>query len=67
MRDVTFQELDIQLAEQLPARELMTSSNCGCNGGGGDSGGNYNGNNGSFNGALNGNHVTVEVGRPPVL
>jgi hypothetical protein len=31
MRDLTFTELDAELAEQLPARELMSrSGGCGC-------------------------------------
>jgi len=28
MRDLTFEEIDEQLAEQLPSRELMGSSGC---------------------------------------
>ena len=38
MRDLTLSELDAELAEQLPARELMSrSGGCGCHhGGGGD-------------------------------
>ena len=28
MRDLTFEEIDEQLAEQLPSRELMGSSSC---------------------------------------
>jgi hypothetical protein len=58
MRDLTFAELDLQTAEQLPARELMGA------GGGRPPGGNWT--NGSYNGntaqigllnvsALNGN------------
>jgi hypothetical protein len=31
--EMTVTEMDALLAEQLPARELMTSSNCGCHGG----------------------------------
>ena len=34
MRELTMHELDVQLAEQLPARELMggySKSSCGCN------------------------------------
>jgi len=59
MRDLTFTELDLQTAEQLPARELM-----GCCGGKAPGGNSYT--NGSYNGntaqigllnvsALNGN------------
>lgn len=47
MRELTLHELDAQMAEQLPARELM--------GGCCSRGGNYNGNEGSFNGVGNGN------------
>ena len=34
--ELTVTELDGLLAEQLPARELMTRSNCGCDGHHGD-------------------------------
>ncbi len=45
MRELTIHELDTQLAEQLPARELMGAwkphNKCGCGGDAGD-GGNHN-------------------------
>jgi hypothetical protein len=70
MRDLTYAELDAQLAEQLPARELMgrSYSRCGCDGSDnyeGNGNGNYNGNHsagfivGSGNGNLNGNDVLI--------
>ena len=31
--EMTVAEMDALLAEQLPARELMTRSSCGCHGG----------------------------------
>jgi hypothetical protein len=62
MRDLTFTELDLETAEQLPARELMGGGGgkCGCGGGGNSwTNGSYNGNTfqqGAFNiSALNGN------------
>jgi hypothetical protein len=30
MPEMTIEELDTELAEQLPARELMCGSRCGC-------------------------------------
>jgi hypothetical protein len=48
MRDLTFAELDAELAEQLPARELMSC----CRGGGSYS--NSSQNNGSSNGNTSG-------------
>jgi hypothetical protein len=47
MRDLTFTELDLETAEQLPARELMGGGGgkCGCGGGGNSwTNGSYNGN-----------------------
>jgi hypothetical protein len=72
MRDLTLIELDAELAEQLPARELMGKSGgggCGC--GGGDwTNGSYNGNTshgiGILNGNLNGNTVVVFGGGRPL-
>jgi hypothetical protein len=79
MQRLTHAELDAQLAEQLPARELMgrppSGGKCGC--GGGDwTNGSYNGNgngntgaalisagNGNLNGNLNGSAVFIG-GRP---
>ena len=67
MRDLTTHELDAQLAEQLPARELMGGT-CGCRSGltynQGSYDGNFNGNgggilNGNLDGNLNGNNVVI--------
>jgi hypothetical protein len=47
MRDLTFTELDLETAEQLPARELMGGGGgkCGCDSGGNTwTNGSYNGN-----------------------
>jgi hypothetical protein len=49
MRDLTFTELDMETAEQLPARELMGGGGgkppCGCDHGGNSwTNGSYNGN-----------------------
>jgi hypothetical protein len=62
MRDLTFTELDLETAEQLPARELMGGGGgkCGCDSGGNTwTNGSYNGNtvqHGAFNvSAFNGN------------
>jgi hypothetical protein len=65
MRDLTFTDIDGQLAEQLPARELMgkpSGGRCGCGGDwtNGSYNGNGNGNTGfalvsALNGNLNGN------------
>ena len=51
MHELTILELDGQLAEQLPARELMghPGNRCGCQGGG------FTYNQGSFDGNGNGN------------
>ena len=74
MRDLTFNEIDEQLAEQLPSRELMGS--CGCrssyshpsftyNQGSFDGNNNGNGNKGFIviagngNGNLDGNNVAL--------
>jgi hypothetical protein len=42
MRELTIHDLDTELAEQLPARELMGAwkphNKCGCGGDGGDGG-----------------------------
>jgi hypothetical protein len=72
MRELTPRELDVQLAEQLPARELMgifafskivVAQN-------GNYNGNYNGNtvgsaisalNGNLNGNLDGNSLVINV------
>jgi hypothetical protein len=74
MRDLTFHELDEQLAEQLPSRELMGSSGCrqsycshssgftynqGNGNGNGDGNGSWGLINGSGDGNLNGNNVVV--------
>jgi hypothetical protein len=73
MRDLTFNEIDEQLAEQLPSRELMGSSGCrsSCcssntyNQGSFDGNGNGNGNKGFIviagngNGNLDGNNVVL--------
>jgi hypothetical protein len=51
MRELTMLELEAQLAEQLPARELMGArpSQCGCQGGPTYNQGSYDGNgNGDF-------------------
>jgi hypothetical protein len=58
MRDLTFHEIDEQLAEQLPSRELMGSSGCrsSCNSGFTYNQGSFDGNN---NG--NGNHALINV------
>jgi hypothetical protein len=75
MRDLTFTELDTEIAEQLPARELMGKGWCGC--GGGDSfnqwNGSANGNTGGggfnvgiLNGNLSGNNVAILGGGGPV-
>jgi hypothetical protein len=65
MRDLTFHEIDEQLAEQLPSRELMGSSGCRSsycshpsvtyNQGSYDGNGNGNGNNALINVSGNGN------------
>jgi hypothetical protein len=70
MRDLTFNEIDEQLAEQLPSRELMGSSGCrssccsqSSNTGSYDGNGNGNGNRGFIviagngNGNFDGNNV----------
>ena len=73
MRDLTFTELDTEIAEQLPARELMGKGWGGCGCGGGDStsvhqwNGSANGNTGGgdglnvgiLNGNLSGNNVAI--------
>jgi hypothetical protein len=74
MRDLTFNEIDEQLAEQLPSRELMGSSGgrsscCSSsntyNQGSFDGNGNGNGNSGFIviagngNGNLNGNNLLI--------
>jgi hypothetical protein len=78
MRDLTFTELDMEIAEQLPARELMGKGWCGGGGGcGGDSttqwNGSANGNTGGgcgglnvgiLNGNLSGNNVAIGGGGP---
>jgi hypothetical protein len=70
MRDLTFAELDAQMAEQLPARELMGSSCCrssSCSGG--DDGGSSSAAAGNGSGAgnvniLSGNQVQIAVLSP---
>lgn len=63
MRELTIYDLDTELAEQLPARELMSCCRQGAT---------YDnqsvnvlsigsGNNGSYNGIANGNEVQVEL------
>jgi hypothetical protein len=72
MRDLTFHEIDEQLAEQLPSRELMGSTSCrsSCgsftyNQGSYDGNGNGNGNwalinvSGNGNGNFDGNNVVL--------
>jgi hypothetical protein len=70
MRDLTLTELDAELAEQLPARELMSrSGGCGCHHGGGDEN-NFQSNNGqngndAYGGLVavgGGNNVAVSLG-----
>jgi hypothetical protein len=76
MRELTMHELDAELAEQLPARELMGHSGTKVffspGNGNGQGNGNHNGNgwfsgnqlvggNGNGNGALNGNVVLVSI------
>ena len=66
MRELTTMELDAQLAEQLPARELMGST-CGCRSGFTYNQGSYDGNVGQIgllnvavaNGSLDGNNVAI--------
>jgi hypothetical protein len=67
MRELTIHDLDVELAEQLPARELMGSP-CGCRSGftynQGSYDGNFDGNGGLLgiavaNGSLDGNNVSV--------
>ena len=76
MRDLTFTELDTEIAEQLPARELMGKGwgGCGCGGSDGTSqwNGSANGNTGGgdgfnvgiLNGNLSGNNVVIGGGGP---
>ena len=79
MRDLTFTELDTEIAELLPARELMGKGwgGCGCGGSDGTSqwNGSANGNTGGgdgfnvgiLNGNLSGNNVVIGGGGGPVL
>ena len=72
MRELTTLDLEEQLAEQLPARELMSAfilPKIGVIGNGGLNG-NYNGNtygsgisflNGNLNGDLNGNSLVIQL------
>ena len=67
MRELTMHELDAQLAEQLPARELMGQCHCGSSSSSftynqGSYDGNFDGNGGLVgiavgNGTLDGNNV----------
>jgi hypothetical protein len=59
MRDLTFHEIDEQLAEQLPSRELMGSS--GCRSSCGQSGFTYNQGSYDGNGNGNGNWALINV------
>ena len=72
MRDLTFTELDTEIAEQLPARELMGKGWGGCGCGGSDGASQWNGNTGGgdgfnvgiLNGNLSGNNVVIGGGGP---
>jgi hypothetical protein len=69
MRDLTFTELDLETAEQLPARELMGGGGS-CDGGNSSTNGSYNGNTSqhgfinvsAFNGNGNGSSISVGGG-----
>jgi hypothetical protein len=50
MSDVTMQELELETAELLPARETLGTYNCGCH-----HGSSFSYTNGSYNGNGNGN------------
>jgi hypothetical protein len=62
MRDLTITELDAELAEQLPARELMGSSchrSSNCCGGGGDSSASAGNSTSGLINVANGNNIQV--------